>query len=81
MENDHYVLPAASPPCSVILDCHHVSSIDYTAVVGLAEVLQDLHKHGISLVFCSLQVHGQPCKAPALPAPCWFTRTRKGWCR
>ncbi|XP_042748544.1 sodium-independent sulfate anion transporter isoform X2 [Lagopus leucura] len=46
---------AASPPCSVILDCHHVSSIDYTAVVGLAEVLQDLHKHGISLVFCSLQ--------------------------
>ncbi|XP_042748543.1 sodium-independent sulfate anion transporter isoform X1 [Lagopus leucura] len=48
-------LAAASPPCSVILDCHHVSSIDYTAVVGLAEVLQDLHKHGISLVFCSLQ--------------------------
>ncbi|XP_052543512.1 sodium-independent sulfate anion transporter isoform X2 [Tympanuchus pallidicinctus] len=46
---------AASPPCSVILDCHHVSSIDYTAVMGLAEVLQDLHKHGISLVFCSLQ--------------------------
>ncbi|XP_010719732.1 sodium-independent sulfate anion transporter, partial [Meleagris gallopavo] len=46
---------AASPPCSVILDCHHVSSIDYTAVVGLAELLQDLHKHGISLVFCSLQ--------------------------
>ncbi|XP_052543511.1 sodium-independent sulfate anion transporter isoform X1 [Tympanuchus pallidicinctus] len=48
-------LAAASPPCSVILDCHHVSSIDYTAVMGLAEVLQDLHKHGISLVFCSLQ--------------------------
>lgn len=46
---------AASPPCSVILDCHHVSSIDYTAVVGLAELLQELHKHGISLVFCSLQ--------------------------
>ncbi|XP_040505776.1 sodium-independent sulfate anion transporter isoform X5 [Gallus gallus] len=45
----------ASPPCSVILDCHHVSSIDYTAVVGLAELLQELHKHGISLVFCSLQ--------------------------
>ncbi|XP_015735192.1 sodium-independent sulfate anion transporter isoform X5 [Coturnix japonica] len=46
---------AASPPRSVILDCHHVSTIDYTAVVGLAELLQDLHKHGISLVFCSLQ--------------------------
>uniref|UniRef100_A0A8C9F2P9 Solute carrier family 26 member 11 n=1 Tax=Pavo cristatus TaxID=9049 RepID=A0A8C9F2P9_PAVCR len=68
---------AASPPCSVILDCHHVSSIDYTAVVGLAELLQDLHKHGISLVFCSLQVRGQPCTAPALPAPCWFTRPRQ----
>ncbi|XP_015735194.1 sodium-independent sulfate anion transporter isoform X7 [Coturnix japonica] len=48
-------LAAASPPRSVILDCHHVSTIDYTAVVGLAELLQDLHKHGISLVFCSLQ--------------------------
>ncbi|XP_021270762.1 sodium-independent sulfate anion transporter isoform X3 [Numida meleagris] len=46
---------AASPPCSVFLDCHHVSSIDYTAVVGLAELLQELRKHGISLVFCSLQ--------------------------
>ncbi|XP_065591387.1 sodium-independent sulfate anion transporter isoform X2 [Cyrtonyx montezumae] len=46
---------AASPPCSVVLDCHHVSSIDYTVVVGLAELLQDLHKHGIPLVFCSLQ--------------------------
>ncbi|XP_072208202.1 sodium-independent sulfate anion transporter isoform X2 [Excalfactoria chinensis] len=45
----------ASPPRSVILDCHHVSSIDYTAVVGLAELLQDLHKHDISLLFCSLQ--------------------------
>ncbi|OXB81060.1 UNVERIFIED_CONTAM: hypothetical protein H355_004990 [Colinus virginianus] len=48
-------LAAVSPPCSVVLDCHHVSSIDYTAVVGLAELMQDLHKHGISLVFCSLQ--------------------------
>ncbi|NXJ16577.1 S2611 protein, partial [Odontophorus gujanensis] len=46
---------AVSPPCSVVLDCHHISSIDYTVVVGLAELLQDLHKHGISLVFCSLQ--------------------------
>uniref|UniRef100_A0A8C3KZF5 Solute carrier family 26 member 11 n=1 Tax=Chrysolophus pictus TaxID=9089 RepID=A0A8C3KZF5_CHRPC len=46
---------AASSPCFVILDGHHVSSIDYTAVVGLAELLQDLHKHSISLVFCSLQ--------------------------
>ncbi|XP_031454792.1 sodium-independent sulfate anion transporter isoform X3 [Phasianus colchicus] len=46
---------AASSPCFVILDGHHITSIDYTAVVGLAELLQDLHKHSISLVFCSLQ--------------------------
>ncbi|XP_031454790.1 sodium-independent sulfate anion transporter isoform X1 [Phasianus colchicus] len=48
-------LAAASSPCFVILDGHHITSIDYTAVVGLAELLQDLHKHSISLVFCSLQ--------------------------
>ncbi|NXT02914.1 S2611 protein, partial [Jacana jacana] len=48
-------LAAASPPRPVILDCCHISSIDYTVVVGLAELLQELHKHGVSLVFCSLQ--------------------------
>ncbi|XP_037259561.1 sodium-independent sulfate anion transporter isoform X2 [Falco rusticolus] len=46
---------AASLPRSVILDCCHVSSIDYTVVVGLAELLQELRKHGLSLAFCSLQ--------------------------
>ncbi|NWU19283.1 S2611 protein, partial [Dyaphorophyia castanea] len=46
---------AASPPRSVILDCCHVSSIDYTAVVGLAELLQELRRHGLSLAFCGLQ--------------------------
>uniref|UniRef100_A0A8C6N695 Sodium-independent sulfate anion transporter n=1 Tax=Melopsittacus undulatus TaxID=13146 RepID=A0A8C6N695_MELUD len=45
----------ASPPRSVILDCCHISSIDYTVVVGLAELLQELHKHGLSLAFCRLQ--------------------------
>ncbi|NXK82711.1 S2611 protein, partial [Amazona guildingii] len=45
----------ASPPRSVILDCCHISSIDYTVVAGLAELLQELHKHGLSLAFCSLQ--------------------------
>ncbi|XP_015735187.1 sodium-independent sulfate anion transporter isoform X2 [Coturnix japonica] len=58
---------AASPPRSVILDCHHVSTIDYTAVVGLAELLQDLHKHGISLVFCSLQSSPAPISLPPGP--------------
>lgn len=48
-------LAAASPPRSVILDCRHISSIDYTVVVGLAELLQELRKHGLLLAFCSLQ--------------------------
>ncbi|XP_051653321.1 sodium-independent sulfate anion transporter isoform X1 [Manacus candei] len=48
-------LAAASPPRSVILDCCHISSIDYTVVVGLAELLQELHKHGLSLAFCGLK--------------------------
>ncbi|NXC59959.1 S2611 protein, partial [Aleadryas rufinucha] len=46
---------AASPPRSVILDCCHVSSIDYTVVVGLAELLQELRRHGLSLAFCGLK--------------------------
>ncbi|NXH02422.1 S2611 protein, partial [Loxia leucoptera] len=46
---------AASPARSVLLDCSHVSSIDYTAVLGLAELLQELHRHGLSLAFCGLQ--------------------------
>ncbi|XP_054702640.1 sodium-independent sulfate anion transporter isoform X2 [Grus americana] len=46
---------AASPPRFVILDCSHISSIDYTVVVGLAELLQELRKRGLSLAFCSLQ--------------------------
>uniref|UniRef100_A0A8C3ESE0 Solute carrier family 26 member 11 n=1 Tax=Corvus moneduloides TaxID=1196302 RepID=A0A8C3ESE0_CORMO len=47
---------AASPPRSVILDCCHVSSIDYTVVVGLSELLQELRRHGLSLAFCGLKV-------------------------
>uniref|UniRef100_A0A8C3UJZ6 Sodium-independent sulfate anion transporter n=1 Tax=Catharus ustulatus TaxID=91951 RepID=A0A8C3UJZ6_CATUS len=46
---------AASPPRSVVLDCCHVSSIDYTAVLGLAELLQELRRHGLSLAFCGLK--------------------------
>ncbi|KFU85915.1 Sodium-independent sulfate anion transporter, partial [Chaetura pelagica] len=48
-------LAAPSPPRSIILDCHHISSIDYTVVVGLAELLQELHNHSLSLAFCCLQ--------------------------
>ncbi|NXX75612.1 S2611 protein, partial [Urocolius indicus] len=46
---------AAPAPRSVILDCRHVSSIDYTVVVGLGELLRELRRHGLSLAFCSLQ--------------------------
>ncbi|NXM89485.1 S2611 protein, partial [Oenanthe oenanthe] len=46
---------AASPARSVVLDCSHVSSIDYTAVLGLAELQQELHRHGLSLAFCGLK--------------------------
>ncbi|KAL2297853.1 hypothetical protein Nmel_016418 [Mimus melanotis] len=45
----------ASPPRSVVLDCCHVSSIDYTAVLVLAELQQELHRHGQSLAFCGLK--------------------------
>ncbi|RLV92073.1 hypothetical protein DV515_00013950 [Chloebia gouldiae] len=48
-------LAAASPARSVVLDCRQVSSIDYTAVLGLAELLQELHRHNLSLAFCGLQ--------------------------
>ncbi|XP_042658267.1 sodium-independent sulfate anion transporter isoform X3 [Tyto alba] len=50
-----HALAAASPPRSVVLDCRHISSIDYTVVVGLAELLQELRKHGLSPAFCRLQ--------------------------
>ncbi|XP_069728825.1 sodium-independent sulfate anion transporter isoform X4 [Phaenicophaeus curvirostris] len=50
-----HALAAASPPRSIILDCRHISSIDYTVVLGLAELLQELRKHGLSLTFCCLQ--------------------------
>uniref|UniRef100_A0A8D2MJL1 STAS domain-containing protein n=1 Tax=Zonotrichia albicollis TaxID=44394 RepID=A0A8D2MJL1_ZONAL len=46
---------SASPARPVLLDCSHVSSIDYTAVLGLAELLQELHRHGLPLAFCALQ--------------------------
>ncbi|XP_058673164.1 sodium-independent sulfate anion transporter [Ammospiza caudacuta] len=48
-------LAAASPARPVLLDCSHVSSVDYTAALGLAELLQELHGHGLPLAFCALQ--------------------------
>ncbi|XP_064378934.1 sodium-independent sulfate anion transporter isoform X2 [Dromaius novaehollandiae] len=46
---------AASSPRSIVLDCRHVSSIDYTVVVGLADLLRELRKQGFALAFRGLQ--------------------------
>ncbi|XP_073167400.1 sodium-independent sulfate anion transporter isoform X5 [Lepidochelys kempii] len=46
---------AVSPPRCVILDCTHVSSMDYTVVMGLADLLQEFRKRGLTLTFFGLQ--------------------------
>ncbi|NXA55767.1 S2611 protein, partial [Nothocercus julius] len=46
---------AAPSPGSVVLDCRHVSSVDYTAVLGLAELLHELRKQGLALTLRRLQ--------------------------
>ena len=43
------LLPPASPPRSVALDCTHICSIDYTVVLGLGELLEVFHKRGATL--------------------------------
>lgn len=45
----------ASPPRSVVLDCHHVSVIDYTVVNELADLLRQFTAQGIRLVFARLE--------------------------
>ncbi|XP_042305360.1 sodium-independent sulfate anion transporter isoform X2 [Sceloporus undulatus] len=42
---------------SVILDCTHVSSIDYTVVLGLSELLHEFQRRRLSLAFVGLQSH------------------------
>ncbi|XP_053473160.1 sodium-independent sulfate anion transporter [Ictalurus furcatus] len=44
-----------SPPRCVVLDCQHVSSIDYTAVDELRDVLKQFKLHGVALVFSGLK--------------------------
>ncbi|XP_028642556.1 sodium-independent sulfate anion transporter isoform X1 [Grammomys surdaster] len=46
----------ASPPRCAVLECTHVSSIDYTVTVGLGELLEDFQKKGVTLAFVGLQV-------------------------
>lgn len=45
----------ASPPRSVVLDCHHVSVIDYTVVTELRDLLRQFRLRGVLLVFSRLQ--------------------------
>ncbi|KAF7658674.1 hypothetical protein LDENG_00009710 [Lucifuga dentata] len=45
----------ASPPRSVVLDCHHVSVIDYTVVNELRDLLRQFRLRGVLLIFCRLQ--------------------------
>lgn len=45
----------ASPPQSVVLDCYHVSVIDYTVVNELRDLFQQFKVRGVCLVFARLQ--------------------------
>ncbi|XP_076001865.1 sodium-independent sulfate anion transporter isoform X1 [Genypterus blacodes] len=45
----------ASPPRSVVLDCHHVSVIDYTVVNELGDLLKQFKLRGAQLILCRLQ--------------------------
>ncbi|KAM9856661.1 sodium-independent sulfate anion transporter isoform 1-T2 [Aulostomus maculatus] len=44
-----------SPPRSVILDCHHVSVIDYTVISELRDLLKQFQLQDVHLVFSRLQ--------------------------
>uniref|UniRef100_A0A8D2JMB3 Sodium-independent sulfate anion transporter n=1 Tax=Sciurus vulgaris TaxID=55149 RepID=A0A8D2JMB3_SCIVU len=44
------------PRRCVVLECTHVSCIDYTVVLGLGDLLEELHRQGAALVFVGLQV-------------------------
>ncbi|KAJ6658512.1 hypothetical protein lerEdw1_020067 [Lerista edwardsae] len=66
---------SASRPRSVILDCTHVNSIDYTVVMGLSELLQEFQSRRISLIFIGLQAHVlQVLLAAELEGFCYFSR-------
>lgn len=45
----------ASPPRSVVLDCHHVSTIDYTVISELRDLLRQFKLREVKLVFSRLQ--------------------------
>ncbi|KAM7390919.1 hypothetical protein PAMA_008900 [Pampus argenteus] len=45
----------ASPPRSVVLDCHHVSIIDYTVISELRDLLRQFRLRHECLIFSRLQ--------------------------
>ncbi|XP_035516890.1 sodium-independent sulfate anion transporter [Morone saxatilis] len=45
----------ASPPRSVVLDCHHVSIIDYSVISELSDLLRQFKLREVRLVFSRLQ--------------------------
>lgn len=45
----------ASPPRSVVLDCHHVSVIDYSVITFLRDLLRQFKLREVRLVFTRLQ--------------------------
>uniref|UniRef100_A0AAQ4RBA1 Solute carrier family 26 member 11 n=1 Tax=Gasterosteus aculeatus aculeatus TaxID=481459 RepID=A0AAQ4RBA1_GASAC len=46
----------ACPPKSVVLDCHHVSVIDYTVISELSDLLRQFRLREVRLVFCRLEL-------------------------
>lgn len=48
--------PPASPPRSVVLDCHHVSVIDYSVINEFRDLLRQFKLREVQLVFARLQV-------------------------
>ncbi|CAN9509906.1 unnamed protein product [Ophioblennius macclurei] len=44
-----------SPPCSVVLDCLHVSHMDYTVISELSDLLRQFRLRGVKLLFSRLQ--------------------------
>lgn len=52
----HTPAPAAPRPRCAVLDCTHVCSADYTVVLGLAGLLEDFRRRGLTLAFVGLQV-------------------------
>ncbi|KAM6164699.1 sodium-independent sulfate anion transporter [Rhynchocyon petersi] len=44
-----------SPPRSAVLDFTHICTVDYTVVLGLAELLEDFRRRGVALAFIGVQ--------------------------